>query len=328
MKAVVATAYGPPEVLQLRDVAKPELKDHDVLVKIHATTATMGDCEMRAFRVLPFLWLPIRLYMGLLRPRKGIFGQDLAGEIEATGKEVTRFKPGDAVIASTGMAMSAHAEYIRLPESAMITRKPGNLTDEEAAPIPTWSMVALHFLREAHIQPGEHVLINGAGGSIGTFAVQLAKYYGAEVTAVDSAEKLDMLRAIGADHTLDYAQDDFTRHHQAYDVIFEVVGKASYSGCLHALKPGGRLLLANPGLRQMLRAPFTSMSGRTKVILAASDEKVEDLEFLKRLAEEGVINPVIDRRYPLEAMVDAHRYVESGHKQGHVVVTVGPNVVE
>ena len=188
-------------------------------------------------------------------------------------------------------------------------------------------MVALHFLREAHIKPGESVLINGAGGSIGTFAVQLAKYYGGEVTAVDSAEKLAMLRGIGADHVLDFAQEDFTRRNERYDVIFDVVGKANYSRCLSTLKPGGRLLLGNPGLSQMLRAPWTSMMSKHKVILAASDEKVEDLDFLRQLAEEGVITPVIDRRYPLEEMVEAHRYVESGHKQGNVVITVGADVV-
>jgi NADPH:quinone reductase-like Zn-dependent oxidoreductase len=326
MKAIVWTKYGPPDVLQLQEVAKPVPKDNEVLIRIMATTVTAGDCEARGLKFPLWLALPMRLYVGFRKPtRVTILGQELAGEIEAVGKDVTRFKVGDQVFAGTGLSMGGYAEYICLPEESadgVLAKKPENLSFEEAAAVPTGGFEALHFLREAHIQRGETVLINGAGGSIGTFGVQLAKYYGAEVTAVDRPEKLDMLRAIGADHVLDYTQEDFTTSGMTYDVIFDVVGKSPYSGSIRSLKPNGRYLVANPRPALMIRGSFTAMTSAKKVFFRPAGRERADLIFLKELIEAGKIKPVIDRRYPLAQMAEAHRYVESGQKKGSVVITV------
>ena len=323
MKAIVCTHYGPPEVLQLIEVEKPTPKDHEVLIRIDATTVTAGDCEMRSFKIPLFIWLPLRLYMGLSKPRKKILGQELAGEIEAVGKDVKRFRKGDQVFAATGFRFGAYTEYICLPEEGMLALKPANVTYEEAAAVPVGGLEALHFLRQGHIQSGQKVLIHGAGGSIGTFAVQLAKSYGAEVTGVDSTGKLDMLRSIGADQVIDYTQADFTKSGETYDVIFDVVGKSSFSRSIRSLKTNGRYLLANAGLSQMVRGRWTSMISSKKVIVGAASEKTEDLNFLKELIEAGKIKSVIDRRYPLEQTAEAHRYIDTGHKKGNVVITVG-----
>ena len=267
--------------------------------------------------------------MGLIRPtRITILGQELAGEIESIGQDVKLFKEGDQVFAHTGFGMGAYAEYICRPEepegiAGVLVIKPANMTYEEAAAVPTGGLEALHFLRKGNIQSGEKVLINGAGGSIGTFAVQLAKYYGAEVTAVDSTGKLDMLRSIGADHVVDYTKEDFTQRGQIYDVIFDVVGKSSYSGSIRSLKQNGRYLLANPGLGVQRRR--TSRSSSKKVIFGNVSYRPKDLIYLKELIEAGKIEAVIDRRYPLEQMVEAHRYVDKGHKKGNVIINVVDN---
>ena len=322
MKAIIFTQYGAPEVLQLAEVAKPTPKDNEVLIRIDATTVTAGDCEMRSFKIPLFIWLPLRLYMGLRKPRKKILGQELAGEIKSVGKDVKRFRKGDQVFAATGFRFGAYTEYICLPEEGMLALKPANVTYEEAAAVPVGGLEALHFLRQGHIQSGHKVLINGAGGSIGTFAVQIAKSYGADVTGVDSREKLDMLRSIGADHVIDYTQADFTTSGETYDVIFDVIGKTSFSRSVRSLKQSGRYLLANAGLPQMIRGRWTGMTSSKKVILGAASYKPEDLHALKELIEAGKIQAVIDRRYPLEHIVDAHRYVDTGHKKGNVVITV------
>jgi NADPH:quinone reductase-like Zn-dependent oxidoreductase len=331
VKAIIWTAYGPPDVLQLQEVEKPTPKADEVLVKVHATGVTAGDCEMRSLEFPLFLSLPMRLYAGIRRPtRIKIIGQELAGEIEAVGKDVKSFKVGDQVFGTTGFATGTYAEYICLPAEpdeteGLLVPKPANMTYEEAATVPTGGLEALHFLRQANIQRGQTVLINGAGGSIGTFAIQLAKYFGAEVTAVDSTAKLDMLHAIGADQVVDYTQKDFTKSGESYDVIFDVVGKSSYSASIRSLKPNGRYLLANPRLSQMVRGPWTSRTSSKTVIIGAAGQKVEDLIYLRELIEAGKIKSVIDRRYPLEQTAEAHRYVETGHKKGNVVITVVRN---
>ena len=253
--------------------------------------------------------------------RKKILGQELAGEIESVGKDVKLFKKGDQVFALTGFRLGAYAEYDCLPEKGLIATKPANMTYEEAATIPLGGLHASHFLRKAHIQSGQRVLINGAGGSIGTLAVQLAKTFGAEVTAVDSAGKLDMLRSIGADRVIDYSKEDFTRSGESYDVVFDVVGKSSFSGSMRSLKDGGFYLLGNPGLSQLARRYWTST--RSKKVMSGMTYGTEDLVFLKGLIEAGRVRSVIDRSYPLEEIAEAHRYVDTGQKAGNVVITVG-----
>jgi NADPH:quinone reductase-like Zn-dependent oxidoreductase len=328
MKAIVWTKYGPPDGLQLKELEKPTPKDNEVLVRIHATTVTAGDCEMRSLKFPLLLSIPIRIYAGLRRPtRIRILGQELAGEIESIGKDVRIFKVSDKVFAALGFGMGAYAEYICLPEEpgemeGVLASKPSNMAYEEAAAVPVGGLNALHFIRKGKIRNGEKVLINGAGGSIGTFAVQLAKYYGAYVTGVDSTGKLDMLRSIGADQVIDYAQQDFTLSGQTYDVIIDVVGKTLFSRSIRSLKTNGRYLLASPGLLQMVRGLWTSMTSSKKVIFGAARYKHEDLVFLKKLIEEGKIKSIIDRRYSLEQIVEAHKYVEQGGKKGNVVITV------
>ena len=267
-------------------------------------------------------WLPIRLYMGILKPRIKILGQEFAGEIEAAGKNVTQFKKGDKVFGATGMKLGAYAEYICLPESYPIAKKTDSISFEEAATIPVGGLNALHFLGKANIQRGQNVLINGAAGSIGTYAVQIAKSLGADVTGVDSKEKLDMLRSIGADHVIDYTMEDFNKNGKSYDVIFDVAGKSSFSKSIKSLKQNGYFILANPRFWQMIRGLLISMISRKKVITGVAAEKTEDLIFLKKLIEEGKIKPVIDRRFTLGQIVEAHKYIEQGHKKGNVVITV------
>ena len=272
---------------------------------------------------------PCESIYGLRKPKRiTILGQELAGEIESVGKDVKLFKKGDQVFATTGFGFGAYAEYKCLPEEpkmGVLAIKPVNMTYEEAAAVPTGGLEALHFLRKGNIQSGQKVLIIGAGGSIGTFAVQLARYFGAEVTGVDSTGKLDMLRSIGADHVIDYTQEDFTKSGETYDVIFDVMGKSSFSGSIRSLKQNGRYLLGNPGLSQMVRGRWTSMRSSKKVIIGAANQKNEDLVFLKELIEAGKIKSVIDRRYPLEQIAEAHRYVDTGQKKGNVVITVEHN---
>jgi len=326
MKAIIWTNYGPPDVLQLNDIEKPSPKDNEILLKIHAATVTMGDCEMRSLKFSPSLAFFMRLYNGIRKPKKiTILGQDVAGKIEAVGKDVTLFKKSDKVFGSTGFNMGAYAEYLCLPEKAMMAIKPTNMNYEESAAVPLGGLNALYFLRKADIQSGQKVLINGAGGSIGTFAVQLAKSFGALVTGVDSTEKLEMLRSIGTDHVIDYTQEDFTKSGETYNVIFDVVRKSSYSGCIRSLKKKGIYLQTNHGLSRRVRGLWISMTSSKKVIGGTISEGTEDLIFLKELIEAGKLKPVIDRSYPLEQTAEAHKYVETGHKKGNVVIIVEQN---
>jgi NADPH:quinone reductase-like Zn-dependent oxidoreductase len=322
MKAIVYKKYGPPGVLKLEDIPKPTPGDNQVLVRIHATTVGMWDCESRSFTFPLWLWLPLRIAMGLRKPRWPVLGQELAGEIEAVGKNVMRFKSGDQVFASVGLGFGAHAEYKCLSSKGPIAIKPANMSYEQAAGIPVGGDNALHFLRAADIQDGESVLVNGAGGNIGVMAVQIAKHFGADVTAVDSTEKLDMLNAIGADHVIDYTKADFTQSGQRYDVIFGLVFKSAYSRCVRSVKPNGRYLLANPSLFSMIRGRWTSLTSNKKVVSKFASSKPEDLIALKALAEAGKIRAVIDKRYPLERAAEAHAYVDTGRRKGTVVLTV------
>jgi NADPH:quinone reductase-like Zn-dependent oxidoreductase len=328
VKAIVWTKYGPPDVLQLKEVEKPTPKEDEVLIRIYATTVTAGDCELRSLKLPIFIGLPIRIWIGLRKPRRNtIPGTELAGEIEAVGKDVKLFKQGDQVFGSAGMGFGANAEYICLPErpgemEGGVAIKPANMTYEEAATVPFGGRDALHFLRLGNIQSGQKILINGAGGSIGTYAVQLAKYFGAEVTAVDSTAKLEMLRSIGADQVIDYTQEDFTERGEIYDVIFDVVGKVSFSRSDNSLRQDGTYLLANPA-SQMVQALWTRMTTNKQVIMQTASGTIGDLNFLRGLIEEEKIRTVIDRSYPLEQIAEAHRYVETGRKKGNVVITVG-----
>ncbi|MFA9490825.1 MAG: NAD(P)-dependent alcohol dehydrogenase [Anaerolineales bacterium] len=329
MKAIVWTRYGPPDVLELQEVEKPTPKDDEVLIRIYATTVTAGDCELRSLKFPIYLSLPMRLWRGLIKPRgTSILGTELAGEIESVGKDVKLFKEGDQVFGSAGMGFGANAEYICLPAKpgemeGGVAKKPANMTYEEAACVPFGGRDALHFLRKGNVQEGQKILINGAGGTIGTFGVQLAKYYGAEVTAVDSTAKLDMLRSIGADHVVDYTQEDFTKNGEIYDVLFDVVGKMSMSRSKRSLRQNGTYLLANPMRAQIVTGPWTRMTSNNKVIMQTSSPAIADLNFLRGLIEEGKLKAIIDRTYPLEQTAEAHRYVEKGGKKGNVVITVG-----
>lgn len=326
MKAIVYTKYGSPDVLQVKEVEKPVPRDDEVLIKIHAAEVTKADCEMRSFNFqVKWFWLPLRIALGLTKPKRQILGGYFAGEVESVGKDVSKFKQGDQIFGSTQLRLGAHGEYLCLPASYTLVPKPNNVSFEEAAAVPLGGLNALHFLRKANIQNGEKVLVNGAGGSIGTFGVQIAKAMGAEVTAVDSGIKEEMLRQIGADHFFDYTKEDFTKSGQTYDVIFSMVAKSSYSECVKTLSPRGRYLMANPRLSDMLRSVLTSRFTDKTAIFAFAGEKEEELLALNEMIEEGKIKPVVDKVYSFEQAAEAHRRVETEQRLGTVVISAGHN---
>ncbi|MED1797917.1 NAD(P)-dependent alcohol dehydrogenase [Brevibacillus porteri] len=319
MKAIVYEQYGPPNVLQLRDVAKPVPKDDEVLIKVYAATAAAGDWRLR--KADPFL---ARLFNGLWKPRKiKILGFELAGVVESTGSGVSQFKPGDAVYAACGNGFGAYAEYKCLPENGCITLKPANMTFEEAAAVPVGAYTALQFLRKGNIQHGRRVLIYGASGSVGTYAVQLAKHFGAEVTGVCSTSNVELVRSLGADRIIDYTKENFEDDDTIYDIIFDTVGKSPFQACVERLTPNGYYLRAvHFSPLPIVRGLWTNMTSGKKVIGGTAKENAEDLRYVKELIEAGKLRAVIDRIYQLEQAVEAHSYVELGHKKGNVVLTV------
>jgi NADPH:quinone reductase-like Zn-dependent oxidoreductase len=312
MKAIVCTKYGPPEVLQLKEIEKPIPKDNEVLIKIYAASATVSDCIIRSGKVNILLWLPMRIFVGFRRPRKPILGLELAGEVEGKGKDVKRFKKGDQIYAFTGKRVGAYAEYtclsedgLRMPADCIMALKPTNVTYEEAAAAPTRGTLALYFLKKGNIQNGQKVLIYGASGGVGTFAVQIAKHFGAIVTGVCSATNLELVKSLGADEVIDYTKEEFTKRGELYDFIFDAVGKRKSSKlklqCKESLTPNGKYISVDDGTPKI---------------------DIDYLLLLKELIETGGIKPVIDRCYALEHIVEAHRYVEKGHKKGNVIITV------
>lgn len=322
MKAIVYTEYGTPDVLQVKEVEKPCLKDDEILIRVHAAEVTKADCEMRSFRFqVKWFWLPLRITLGIIKPKRKILGGYFAGEVASVGKNVTRFNKGDQVFGSARLRLGAHGEYICLPAHYTLVPKPQNLNYEHAAAVPLGGLNALHFIRLARIQQGEQVLVNGAGGSIGTFGVQIAKTMGAEVTAVDSGIKEQFLRRLGADHFIDYNKEDFTKSGRTYDVIFNMVANTSYSGCVKALKSGGRYLMANPRLLDMLRSLLTTKFSEKTAVFAFARETDEELLTLKQMLEEGKIQSTVDTVYSFEQAAEAHRRVETEQRLGTVIIS-------
>jgi NADPH:quinone reductase-like Zn-dependent oxidoreductase len=319
MKAVVFEKYGPPEVMQIKEIDKPSPKENEVLIRIHASSVTAADWRMR--KSDPFL---ARMMNGFLKPKKfNILGIELAGEIEAVGDKVTLFKPSDQIFGSTGFTFGAYAEYVCIPEDGSITQRPTNLTFEESAVIPVGTDTALFFLKtQGNIQSGQKVLIYGASSSVGSYGVQLAKHFGAEVTAVCSASNHEWVKNLGADKLIDYRTEDFTQSGEKYDAIFDAVGKLSLFGSMKALKEEGVFLDAVHMMRRSVQAKFATMRSSKTILGGTATGRKEDLIFFKELIEAGKLKPVIDRSYPLEEVAEAHRYVETGRKRGNVVITV------
>ena len=333
MKAVVYTEYGPPDVLQLKEIEAPAPKDNEILIRVYATSVNIGDIWARNFKAItpsrftmPFpLWLPSRMYFGFTKPKINILGSEFAGKVEAAGKDVKRFKKGDPVFGYRGQRMGANAEYLCMPEKGLVAIKPANMTYEEAATVPYGALTALSLLRKVNMQRGQKVLINGASGGIGSAAVQLAKYFGAEVTGVCGTPRLEFVKALGADKVIDYTREDFTKNGETYDLVFDILGKSSFSSCKNSLNRNGIYLLASFKMKQLFQMLWTSRTDGKKVLCALSSEHPEDLVFIKDLVESGKIKSIIDRCYPLEQIAEAHRYVEKGYKTGSVIITVEQN---
>jgi NADPH:quinone reductase-like Zn-dependent oxidoreductase len=330
MKAIVYTEYGTPDVLHLAELAKPSPKENEILIRVRACSINYGDLTARnfahisprEFNMPSVLWIPALLSFGLNKPKITVLGSELAGEVEAVGKDVKKFKAGDPVFAYCGMGMGANAEYLCMPENGSVALKPQNMSYAEAASLPYGAIMASSLLKKAHIQPGQKVLINGASGGIGALAVQLAKYYGAEVTGVCGTPRLAYVKALGAKDVIDYTREDFTQNGERYDVIFDILGRSSFSKCKKSLTPHGIYLMASFKSNALLQMLWTSRSNGPKVICAMAEEDPENLVLIQKLCETGQIKTIIDKEFPLEKTAEAHRYVENGHKQGSVVIVV------
>ena len=315
MKAAVYTQYGSPDVLQIKTMARPQPKDHEILIKIHATAVNSGDCRLR--KADPFA---VRFFFGLFQPKINILGGVLSGEVAAVGKNVTKFKVGDPVFGSTDMDFGAYAQYICLPETGAVAIKPLPISHEEAAALPFGGVTALHFLQKAHILPGQKVLVYGASGAVGAAAIQIAKHFGAEVTGVCSSANADMVKSLGADQVIDYTKTDFSATGKQYDVIYETVNKAPVSACVAALKKHGTLLLGAAMPAEMLQGTWASLTKGVKVISGVAVPNAEAIHFLQQMVEAGTLRAAIDRKYPLAQIAEAHQYVDNGHKKGNVVI--------
>ena len=324
MKAIVYEAYGSPDVLKLKEVAKPVPKSNEVLIKVHATTVTTGDWRVRSLNLPPGFGFLGRLIFGILKPRQPILGSEIAGVIESVGKGVSKFKVGDAVFSFSDAAMGCHAEYRCMGEDGPIALKPSNMSFNDSAPLSFGGTTALSFLRRANLKAGDKILINGASGGVGTAAIQLAKHFGAVVTAVCSTPNVELVKSLGADDVIDYLEEDFTKNGVKYDVIMDIAGNAPYSRSKGSLVERGYLLMVLAGLFDMLQAPWISIYSGIRTVVGPAFGKAEDLRYLAQLAESGKFKTIIDKCYPFEKMADAHRHVDTGHKRGNVVVILIP----
>lgn len=330
MKAVVYTEYGSPDVLHVTDVDKPVPKANEILIKVHASSVNFGDLLARNMRdltpskfTMPApLWLPTRFVFGFRKPKINILGAEFSGVVESIGNDVKQFKVGDQVFGYRGAKMGSNAEYLCVAEDSSVAVKPSNLSHEEAAGVPYGAIMAIPILKKANIQAGQNVLINGASGAIGSYAVQLAKHYGAEVTGVCSTSKVDYVKALGADHVIDYTKADFANNGKTYDVIFDVLGKSSFAHCKDSLNPNGIHLYGSFKMKQVFQMLWTSFVGNKKVICALSPEDRNDLVKIRELIEAGEIKSIVDQCYPMEQAAEAHRYIEAGHKKGHVIISI------
>lgn len=331
MKAIVYKEYGPPQVLHLTDIAKPVPKKNEVLIRVHASSVNYGDLLARNFKEvtpkkfnMPFLfWVMSKIYFGITKPKIEIPGSEFAGVIESTGTKVTQFKAGDQVFGYPGQSMGAYAEYLCMPETGTLALKPANMTFEEAAVIPMGAIMALHLLKQVQVRQGQKVLINGASGSIGSAAVQIAKHFNAEVTGVCGTPRLNYVKALGADEVIDYSQEDFTKNGRVYDLIFDILGKSSFSRCKGSLSPKGTYLRASFKMRQILQMIWTSITGGRRVRCILAPGGPGDLREIKTLIEGGKIKSIIDKSYPLAKAADAHRYAEEGQARGKVAIAIG-----
>ncbi len=319
MKAVFLTAYGSPDHLDIREIAKPHPAKGQVLIRVKASTVTLGDCEIRTLTLPRWTRIPVRMITGWSRPRNFGPGMEIAGVVEEVGEDVTAIKPGDRVFGSTGMGMRGNSDFVVRPAKAVAIIPPG-VSFEEAATVPVGGINAFHFLSKANIQPGQKVLVIGAGGSIGTYGIQLAKMYGAEITAIDHTEKLDMLKEIGAEHVIDYTREDFASQSRKYDVVFDMIYSSSFEKCIGVLKDTGVYLMANTDPGRMIRA---SLQNKRRVIFQLAAETPGDLAYVANLIKEKKIKPVIDRTYKLDQIREAHSYVETGAKKGCVIISHG-----